>query len=77
MEFRPLEATGTSSFGVEIEAPGMRLHQPIPLGDDYMAPVCESIAAMLRSGKSPLSAEELLSPVRMMAEIDALLNFSA
>jgi predicted dehydrogenase len=73
MEFRPLGETGSSAFGVKIETPGTGLDQPIPLGDDYMAPVCDSIAAMLRTGASPMSRDELLTPVALMEEIDRLL----
>ena len=73
LEFRPLDDTGSSAFGVSIESTDAAIDQPIPLGDDYMAPVCERIAAMLETGASPMSRDELLGPVAMMDEIDRLL----
>jgi predicted dehydrogenase len=73
IEFRPLDDSGSSAFGVRIDAPAVAIEQPIPLGDDYMAPVCDRIASMLQTGKSPMSLEELLAPVGLMEEIDRLL----
>ncbi len=73
LEFRPLDETGSSAFGVRIETPGTVLDQPIPLGDDYMAPVCDRMAAMLRTGASPMSRHELLAPIALMEEVDRLL----
>ena len=73
MEFRPLDDSGSSAFGVRIEAPGTVIDQPIPLGDNYMAPVCERIARMLRAGTSPMSRDDLLAPVALMEEVDRLL----
>jgi predicted dehydrogenase len=73
MEFRALEASGSSTFGVRIDAAGSFLEQPIPLGKDYMAPVCERIASMLRTDIRPMSRDELLAPVALMEEIDRLL----
>lgn len=74
MTFRPPNAAGLAGFGVEVNAPGVRFHHPIPLGDDYMAPVCGKIAEMLQSGVSPITAKALVAPVRMMEEISALLK---
>lgn len=73
LEFRPLSG-GSSDFGVEVSAGRIALRQSIPLGDDYMLPVCDQIAAMLRTGRSPLSRQQLLAPVALMEEIDALLK---
>ena len=77
LEFRPLDASGSSSFGVEVTAPGVHIVQPIPLADDYMAPVVDQIAAMLRAGTSPMSRDELLAPIALMEEVDALLKADA
>lgn len=73
LEFRPLSG-GSSDFGVEVSAGRIAFRQSIPLGDDYMLPVCDQIAAMLRTGRSPLSRQQLLAPVALMEEIDALLK---
>lgn len=71
--FNPLDESGSSAFGVRLASPRLSREQPIPLGDDYMAPVANRIAAMLTSGRAEMNSEELLAPVRMMAEIDRLL----
>jgi hypothetical protein len=42
-----------------------------------MAPVAAKCAKMLQSGHACLSHEELLAPVRMMHEIEALLGAGA
>jgi predicted dehydrogenase len=73
LEFRPLSG-GSSDFGVEVDAGKVAFRQSIPLGDDYMLPVCDQIAAMLRNGHSPMTRQELLAPVAMMEEIDGLLK---
>jgi predicted dehydrogenase len=74
LEFRPLGASGSFDFGVSINAPGARIEQPVPLGDDYMAPVAVEIAAMLESGASPISPEQLLAPIALMETIETLLR---
>ncbi|MEQ1899436.1 MAG: Gfo/Idh/MocA family oxidoreductase [Devosia sp.] len=71
--FNPLDETGSSAFGVRLATLSMAREQPIPLGDDYMVPVANRIAAMLTSGRGAMTAEQLVAPVRMMAEIDRLL----
>jgi predicted dehydrogenase len=76
LEFRPLSGE-SSDFGVQVESGNVEFQQSIPLGDDYMLPVADQIAAMLRAGKSPMSREALLAPVALMAEIDALLKTTA
>ncbi len=45
---------------------------PIALPDDYMLPVVNRIAEMLRSGRG-MGRDALLAPVRMMTEINGLL----
>jgi predicted dehydrogenase len=77
IELRPLDASGSSAFGVRVRAKAAELDQPIVLGDDYMAPVAAKIAAMLRTGRSPLSRAELLAPVALMEEIEARLTIRA
>jgi predicted dehydrogenase len=74
LEFRPLGPSGSSAFGVDVEGKGLEFKQPIPLGDDYMAPVAAKFAKMLESGKSCLSHEELVAPLRLMREIEELLG---
>lgn len=73
LEFRPLRS-GSSDFGVEVNAGKVAFRQSIPLGDDYMLPVCDQIAAMLRNGHGTMTRRELLAPVALMEEIDALLK---
>lgn len=73
LAFRPLGPSGESAFGVTLRGGDVTFSQPIPLGDDYMAPVCDRIAKMLRTGRSSLTAEALLAPIRLMDEIDAAL----
>ena len=76
LEFRPLSG-GSSDFGVDVSAGKIAFKQPIPLGDDYMLPVCDQIAAMLMNGHSQMTRQELLAPVALMGEIDALLRADA
>jgi predicted dehydrogenase len=73
LSFHPLGSSGKSDFGVEVNAKGAKFRQPIPLGDDYMLPVVDQIAAMLRTGVSPMTADELLAPLALMEEIEVLL----
>jgi predicted dehydrogenase len=73
ISFRPLGASGSSAFGVMINSPQLRCDKPIPLPDTYMVPVTDRIATMLRTGQSGMDRETLLAPIRLMAEIDALL----
>jgi predicted dehydrogenase len=67
--FEAADESDTSRFGVRVGA----RDYPIVLGNDYMAPVTDRIAAMLRTGDAGMSAEELLAPIRLMAAIDRLL----
>jgi predicted dehydrogenase len=76
LEFRPLSG-GSSDFGVEVSADKVAFRQSIALGDDYMLPVCDQIAAMLRNGHSPMTRQELLAPVALMEEIDGVLRVEA
>jgi predicted dehydrogenase len=73
MTLHPLGPTGASAFGVGVTAPQLNCDKPIPLGDDYMAPVADRIAAMLRSGQG-MDRETLLAPIRLMTAVDALLR---
>jgi predicted dehydrogenase len=73
LEFRPLVEGQSSDFGVAVKAGRIAFQQSIPLGDDYMLPVADQIAAMLRSGRSPMSDAELLAPIALMEEIEAML----
>jgi predicted dehydrogenase len=73
ISLRPLGADGSSAFGVSVTSPQLTCNQPIPLPDDYMAPVTDHIARMLQTGKSEMERETLLAPIRLMAGIDALL----
>ena len=77
LEFLRLGPAGNSAFGVEVVAKGLGFKQPIPLGNDYMAPVAAKFAKMLETGHACLSHEELLAPVRLMHEIEALLAAGA
>jgi len=74
LEFRPLGSSGRSDFGVEVSAKGLEFKQPIPLGDDYMAPVAAKFAKMIECGQPCLSHDELLAPIRLMREIEDLLS---
>ena len=74
LRFHPLGESGSSDFGASIRSPQLALERKIPLPDDYMLPVVDRIAEMLRTGRSGMSREQLLAPVRLMAEIDALLR---
>lgn len=73
LQLHPLGESGSSAFGVSVQSPQLTCNKPIPLPDDYMAPVTDRIAAMLRTGQGGMDRETLLAPIRMMAEIDALL----
>ena len=74
LEFHPLDASGSSEFGVSIAAPDVTFEHPISLPDAYMRPVVDRFAEMLRTGRSPMTRETLLAPLKMMAEIDRLLG---
>lgn len=69
LAFRPLGQSGESEFGVRVRAEGGELAMPIRLPDDYMDPVIARIAEMMRTGRSPLSDRDLVSPVALMHEI--------
>jgi hypothetical protein len=73
MRFRPLGDGGSSAFGVSVQSPQLTCDKRITLPDDYMAPVTDRIAAMLRTGHGGMNREALLAPIRLMAEINALL----
>jgi len=73
LHLHPLGPGGSSEFGVSVHSPELSCDIPIPLGPVYMAPVTDSIAAMLRTGRG-MDRETLLAPIRMMAEIDASLG---
>jgi predicted dehydrogenase len=77
LEFRPLVDGQSSDFGVVVRAGGIAFQQSIPLGDDYMLPVADQIAAMLRSRRSRMTSAELLAPIALMEEIEAMLGVSA
>jgi predicted dehydrogenase len=77
LSFHSLGASGHSDFGVEIASKEEDRRHPIPLGDDYMLPVVEQFAAMLRTGASPMTRAELTAPLALMEEIDALLTARA
>lgn len=77
LSFHPLGVSGHSDFGVEVVGKEASFRQPIVPGDDYMLPVIDQFAAMLRSGASPMSREDLLAPLALMEEIDALLAVRA
>lgn len=72
LAFHPPDAGG-AAFGVSVRAPQLSCDRPLVLSDEYMAPVVDRIAAMLRTGQG-MRRETLLAPVRMMAEIEALLE---
>lgn len=74
LSFQPPGASGHAEFGVEISGKGVAFRRPIVLGDDYMLPVVDQIAIMLRTGVSPMSREELIAPLALMEEIDTLLR---
>lgn len=77
IRFRPPGESGVSAFGVSISAHGVGLEQSVPLGDDYMLPVVDEIATMMRTGSSPQSREDLLAPVALMETIGRLLRVVA
>ena len=74
IEFRPLGPSGSSAFGVEVASRNLEFKQPILLDDDYMAPVAAKFAKLIETGRSCLSPEQLLAPVRLMREINELLS---
>ena len=77
LDFRPLNADGSTSFGVSVRAGTIAFEQAITLGDDYMAPVAACIAQMLCTGRSPMSDDELLAPLRLMDAVNAALATTA
>lgn len=72
LQLHPLGASGSSAFGASVRSRQLTCDTPIPLPDDYMAPVTDRIASMLRTSKG-MDRGTLLAPVKLMAEIDALL----
>jgi predicted dehydrogenase len=72
--FHPLGESGSSDFGVSVSSAQMTLERKIALGSDYMLPVANRIARMLQTGQGGMTREQLLAPVRMMAEIEGLLR---
>lgn len=73
LDFRPPNADGSTSFGVSVRAGTIAFDQAITLGDDYMAPVVACFAKMLCTGRSPMSDDELLAPLRLMDVVNAVL----
>ena len=73
LRLQPLGPNGSSAFGVAVHSQQLRCDTPIPLPDDYMAPVVDRIADMLRTGQG-MDREALLAPIRMMAEVNGLLG---
>jgi predicted dehydrogenase len=69
LDFRPLADSGESEFGVRVRAEGGEVAMPIRLPDDYMEPVIDRIAEMMRTCRAPLSDRALVSPVALMQEI--------
>ncbi|MBN9347900.1 MAG: Gfo/Idh/MocA family oxidoreductase [Devosia sp.] len=72
LQLHPLGPNGSSAFGASVRSRQLTCETPIPLPDDYMAPVTDRIATMLRTGQG-MDRETLLAPILMMAEIDARL----
>lgn len=75
LSLHPLGPSGASAFGASVTSRQLSCDQAIPLPDDYMAPVVDHIVTMLRTGEG-MDRETLLAPVRLMAEIDALIAVS-
>ena len=73
LSFHPLGQSGHSDFGVDVTARNVHFRQTIVLGDDYMVPVVNQIATMVRTRVSPMPREQLIAPLALMEEIDALL----
>jgi predicted dehydrogenase len=73
LQLHPLSPSGSSAFGASVKSPQLTCDTPIPLPDDYMAPVTDRIASMLRTGQG-MDRETLLAPIRLMAEIGGLLR---
>lgn len=73
LEFRPLGESGHSEFGAAVKSDEANFGEDIVLDDDYMVPVARKFVQMIESGRSQMTRDELLAPVRMMAEIDAAL----
>jgi predicted dehydrogenase len=77
LTFHPPGESGHAAFGAAVVAAGgIEIDQPVPLGDDYMLPVCHRIAQLLRTGRG-MSRDELLAPIRMMEAIAAGLHETA
>ncbi len=68
VELRPM-GEGGSDFGLLGEAEDGCFSQALYLPDDYMRPVADRIATMFRTGQSPMRLDQLLAPIRLMAEI--------
>jgi hypothetical protein len=73
LRFEPPKTDG-SFFAVTASAGDNTISQRVALPDDYMAPVARRVVDMARTGVSPLSREQLLAPVRMMAAIETVLS---
>ena len=63
-----------SWFGVTMSRDGGQASQQITLPDDYMAPVLDRFMTMATTGKMPLTREELVAPIALLAEIEAQLR---
>jgi predicted dehydrogenase len=73
LSFHPLGQSGHSDFGVDVTAHNVHFRQAIVLGDDYMVPVVNQVATMVRTGASTMTPEQLIAPLALMEEIGALL----
>lgn len=77
LTFHPPGGSGQSEFGVEVRAGDIHFRQPLPLGDDYMLPVVDRIAAMLHTRAAPMAADDFIAPLALMDEIARLLPVHA
>lgn len=73
LSFHALGSSGHSDFGVEVTAKRANFRQPIPLGDNYMLPVVDQIAAMLHGSGPRMTRDELIAPSALMEKIESLL----
>jgi predicted dehydrogenase len=72
LRLQPPDPRGSSAFGVSVKSAQLSCETPMPLLHDYMAPVTDRIASMLRT-RQGMDRETLLAPIQLMAEINSLL----
>lgn len=65
--------TGSMPFSVTHAKDGIVSAREVPLGHDYLSPALDAFFTMVRTGEPPIPYQEMLRPVRLLAQIERAL----